>query len=217
MNVARLLRGGAVAIALAGLADPVVTLERIAPRPLTIAVLDEGRGLAEAGALARTLSDEYDVTIRRHDVLADAAACPASGDCVVISDGRRPARLTAGARVAGAIRISPATRPGVRIRAIDAPGVVHPGATSALDVELTGAPADVQVFDGDVLVGQNAVSKAGHEAAAQAGKEPVSDTISSVGMDAGGGRPPRVARPRGQRRGENRRRRPIDPNASSFL
>ena len=31
MNVARLLRGGAIAIALAGVADPVVTLERTAP------------------------------------------------------------------------------------------------------------------------------------------------------------------------------------------
>ena len=179
MNVARLLRGGAIAIALAGVADPVVTLEQTAPRPLTIAVLDAGRGLAEAGALARTLSDAYDVTIRQHDVLADAAACPASGDCVVISDGRRPARLTAGARVAGALRISPATRPGVRIRAVDAPPVVHPNATSTLDLELTGGPSDVQVFDGDVLVGQKAVSKVGNEAA-KVDKDAALDTLSTV-------------------------------------
>ena len=65
--------------------------------------------------------------------------------------------MTAGATVAGAVRLNPATGPGVRIRRVDAPQVVHPGASPTLDVELAGGPADVQVFDGDVLVGEGRV------------------------------------------------------------
>ena len=147
------LRGVAIAIALAGIVDPVWTLIRPTPKPLTIAVLD-GTGLPVAARLERMLSREYRVTISPLEPIADAAACPASGDCVVISDGQRPSHITAGATVAGAVRLNTETAQGVRIRRVTAPQRVHPGASSTLDVELAGGPAAIQVFDGDVLVGE---------------------------------------------------------------
>jgi hypothetical protein len=101
-----MLRVIAVAIAIAGLADPVITVSRERRPPLTVAIIDspslalsDGQHLRREAAyrsaeiLARELRDELDVAVRDHPVNSAADPCPTEGPCVIVSSGARPRTL----------------------------------------------------------------------------------------------------------------------------
>jgi hypothetical protein len=103
-----------------------------------------------AERLHRLLAAAHDVSIHQDDPTSLAAACPSTGGCIVISRGDVPRRLTAGARVVGALRV-PAE--GRTIRRVDLPASVHRDAAAPLRVELRRPVTRLEVFDGDVVVG----------------------------------------------------------------
>ena len=109
-----LLRGTAIVIAVAGLIDPVLSLERPVQSALSIVVLsqtpsDAGSTVGETAAssvidrLSSLLGDDFHVSVSRYAPASRAAACPAAGGCIVVSDGSLPARLSDGATVIGAV------------------------------------------------------------------------------------------------------------------
>jgi hypothetical protein len=165
------LRMISIAIAVAGIADPVLTIPGHAPRPMTITILDgpslvlpqgpatrRERAYDAANRLRGELSDVFDTRVREQSTAADANPCPVEGACLVISDGARPRRLSASGML-GAVRIGAALTPNVAIRALHLPTQTTPAAVAAVDVDLWasgmgGTNTDLLVFDGDLVVGQ---------------------------------------------------------------
>ncbi len=161
MSVAGALRIAAVVIAVAAIADPVVSRERAVPRPLAVVTIEpatvERTALVSAERLRANLASDYAVTLRSHSRSADASACPAEGGCILISRGTIPARLTSGAEVIGAVRVRGGSSSEVVITEVERSKRVSLFGASSLNVRLrTAVPRDalqVQVFDDDVLVG----------------------------------------------------------------
>jgi hypothetical protein len=157
VTVPRLLRLIAIVIAVAGLADPALTREMSVPQPVTIAVLDAS-GSAAAERLRSHLDGDYDVTIEVHAAGSAASACPATGGCIVVSSGRAPERITSGAQVVGGLRVDANHEGGnlavVRLRSARR---VSFNGNALLDVQLHAfgmrGRSTIEVFDGDVLVG----------------------------------------------------------------
>ncbi len=165
------LRVVAIAIALAGVADPVVSIERQRRRPLTVAILDapsltlpdgdttrRERAYAIADSLRGALSDVFDVSVREHSLATVAAPCSADAACIVISDGRRPLRMGERNAPLGAVLIGAPIDGNVAITSVRSPARTHPRALGVVTVELsargiTGQTA-LEVFDDGVLVGQ---------------------------------------------------------------
>jgi hypothetical protein len=155
------LRLAAIAIAAAGIADPAVTRDIRVSDPISIVVVDDPRlppaAWSSVEELQRAFGDRHDVTVRIHPPATAAAACPARGHCIVVSDGLTPGRLTSGAEVLGAIRVRPGKDRGAYIQSVRGPGIVSLHGTAALEIQLarrTKDPIDVRVFDGATLVGQ---------------------------------------------------------------
>ena len=161
------LRATAVAIAIAGIVDPVLSLERPITPPLAIVIarqpsstvldgVDQARVIA--GRLESLLAGEFQVSVRPHVPGARAAACPADGGCILISDGTLPVRLSDGAAVVGAVRLNADEVPRVSVTDIRASRETHLDAASVLEVDLEAINAlgatTVQVFDGQALVGE---------------------------------------------------------------
>jgi hypothetical protein len=154
------LRLAAIAIAVAGVIDPVMTVSRQAPQPLTITVLDSpgDEAYRAAAELQSRVADLFETRIRSQVAATDASPCPSAGACVVVADGNTaPRRLTSNGPL-GAIRI-PAGRPAVAIERVEMASVVDPGARGAIDVILdrndAGRSTNVRVFDGTVPVGES--------------------------------------------------------------
>src|SRR5215208_6511330 len=105
------LRALAIAIAVAGVVDPVLSVERRAPQPLAVVVVQQG---THSNASVQSATDrvrslfgvDFDLTVREHALAVNAAACPATGGCIVISDGTLPTRLSAGAALIGGVYAS---------------------------------------------------------------------------------------------------------------
>ena len=147
-NVLRVL---AIAIAIAAYVDPEVTRSVPLRQPLTIVTMDAD-DVSHAERLQRRLSVDYDATIDVADPTSLAAACPSTGGCLVVSRGDVPRRLSAGAIVLGALRVT-AEHAGRVIHGVRTPQFVHRDAASSVHVTLTRPVARVDVLDGDVLVG----------------------------------------------------------------
>jgi hypothetical protein len=147
---ARVLRIIAIAIAIAGVADPTLTREAPVRQPLAIVMVDAD-AVPSAQRMRALLESDYEITAYPQ-MMAGAAACPQLGGCIIVSGGGVPARLTAGATVIGGLRPSQDVDAPV-ITDVSMPGAVHLSATSSLRVRLRGKASRVEVFDGDVLVG----------------------------------------------------------------
>jgi hypothetical protein len=157
MMLRHVLRLTVVALAVAGVADPVVTRE-IAVRPqLSIVALDPAL-LAVAQGLRERVAGDYESAIRLHTI-SRAAACPAAGGCVLVSSGWVPQRVTAGAALIGALQADVDDHP--ILAGIDVPPRVHLSAASRVRVRLTKPAHQVEVFDDGVLVGFMAEAQSG--------------------------------------------------------
>ena len=163
MIAAHTLRIAGIAIVIAALADPVLTRDSPVPRALAIVLIEpamtDPEAVASAERLRSSLTGEYTVSVSGHRRGTAASACPADGGCIVLSDGRTPRSLTAGAEVIGAVRIPAPGDGAVGITHLDAPNTVNLHGAATLHVRLE-AVADsgtlqVGVFDGDVLVGRS--------------------------------------------------------------
>lgn len=156
-----ILRLTAIAIAIAGIADPALTRDRPVPQRLTVVAMDR-RAVTAAEQFQTLVRSEFDSVLRMHVAPSPASACPASGGCVLVSSGAVPARLTAGATVLGAVRIAPDEDR--LIDAIDVAPRVSLNASSTLHVQLRRVPKRLEVFDEGVLVGSltgSAIQSAG--------------------------------------------------------
>lgn len=185
----RALRLSALAIAIAGVADPTLTRELPSRRQVSIVIIDsrtldlpEDRGTrrerawASAARLRTALAGAYDVTTGAHRPGSGVSACPSDGGCIVISDGAEPSRLTSGAEVVGAVRVGRLIDHNVAIAGIDALADANLNGVSALNVHLRGVGAqgrsEIEVTDGDVFVGA-----ARHEWSATSDLTPVDATV----------------------------------------
>jgi hypothetical protein len=176
----RLARAVALAIAVAGIADPVITLERRAKAPLTIAVLrppSPGQtsvppggvgglsgGRRSADRLSRALSHSFDVRVDLVSPTASAAACPPEEACIIVaSDGALARRLIGeGATLVGVVQPPTAPVPDAAIGELRAAGHQHPLASGRLNVvvEARGASGSsrIEVLDAGAVVGTATVS-----------------------------------------------------------
>jgi hypothetical protein len=163
------LRLVAMAIALAGVTDPVLTRTRPEAPRLSIVILDaesasrddgdemrRQRLHASADALRSRLAPDYDARIVAHATDSAASACGSTGGCLVVSDGAQPRHLSSGATVVGAVRVDPSSSD-VMIAGVDLPRRIHLHGAGVMQVQLRARRAHgdthVQVFDDDVLVG----------------------------------------------------------------
>jgi hypothetical protein len=185
VRIAIALRAVALAIAVAGIVDPVLTLERrVAPR-LTIAVLDGNAdgvlpdGIREAALRAAerlrvAVSPTVDAHVRVVDRYDRASACPPGIPCAVVAGSSGPARLLgAGSTLMGVVRLDAATAPELSITRIDSPREQHPLAAGLLRVHLSGRGAGrdvrVEVLDGGALVGEATLGAISREGGSQEG------------------------------------------------
>jgi hypothetical protein len=152
------LRLAAIAFAAAGMVDPAITRDLAVEQPLTVVAIDE-QSLTTARNFQQRVRGAYATVVRRYEAATRAAACPADGGCVLVSDGALPERLTAGATVIGALRV-PVNDQSV-IAAIDLSSRVHLNASSILRVQLQRDANRVDVFDEGVLVGSASPAQSG--------------------------------------------------------
>jgi len=167
MTAAHVLRVFAVAIGIAGVADPVLTRDASIAPPIALVIVEtqasssdervHGQAIHSANRLRSLLNDEYDVRVQSHRHGSRAAACAAQGGCIAISDGTVPERLTAGGTVIGAVRLHRADEDGVAITHVEVPRNVHLNAKSMVRVQVHArdrrGSLQLQVLDEDVLVG----------------------------------------------------------------
>jgi len=164
-----LLRVGAILIAVAGLIDPVLSLERpVRPAMSIVAVAhqspengpmaDDTARAATVDRLATLLGDDFDVSASRYVPSARAAACPGVGGCIVVTDGSLPTRLSDGATVIGAVHVADESAPRVAIVGLHGVRDAHLTAVSLLDVDLEASKprgeTTLRVFDGQAVVGR---------------------------------------------------------------
>ena len=151
MMVENGLRLLAIAIAIAAFVDPAITRSMPQRQALRIVTM-HADDVVHAERLQRRLSADYDVTIQVDNPTSLAAACPSTGGCLLVSRGDVPRRLSAGAVVLGALRVT-AEGSGRTIRRIAVPQMTHLDAASSLHVALTEPVARVDVLDGGIIVG----------------------------------------------------------------
>lgn len=150
------LRGCAVAIAVAGVADPVFSIRQPTPGPLAVvAVGDDAR--SDAASMHTRWASSRPATLGHHALGQRSAACPEAGDCILVSAGQTPARLTAGARVRGVVLLDTSSK---TIASVSGPERVHRHAAARVTVELA-TPSRVDVFDDDQLVGSAEAAASG--------------------------------------------------------
>ena len=154
MTVRVLLRGVAIAIAVAAVIDPTVTREVAKTERVSI-VATVPEVLPHATRLRDRLSTAH-ATVELHKSASVAAACPSSGACVIVSRGEIPRHVTAGARLVGLVHVPP--REDVRgaespLLRIDAPDRVHRDATATLRIQTRRPVARIDILDGDTVVG----------------------------------------------------------------
>jgi hypothetical protein len=149
MKFRHVLRGVALAIAVAALVDPAITRKASRTDPITVVAADESL-LPTAAAVRDAIKSQATVRTSVHDETSAAAACPAAGACVLVSSGSVPQHITAGAVVAAVVQ-SPAPEP--MLADVEAPERVHPNSAATLRVSTHRPAKRIDVFDGPVLVG----------------------------------------------------------------
>lgn len=167
--ISALLRAIAVAIAIAGVVDPVLSLERPLRPALSIVTVSQRSDSAKTAIatavssvvdqLSSLLGDDFELTVSRSWPASRAAACPAAGGCLLVSDGSLPGRLSDGADLLGAVRVG-GDAPAAAIVDVRGSRDAHLSAAAVLEVDLEarnpGAESIVQVFDDGALVGRAA-------------------------------------------------------------
>jgi hypothetical protein len=152
MMVRVVLRTVAVAIAAAALIDPAITSHRVRPGELTVVAMDDG-AVAAAARVTERLSTRG-ATTWVYQPVADAAACPSSGACVIVSTGDAPRQVTAGADLIGVVKVAAdgsADTP--RITSIHAPTHASRDEASTIGVRVSSPIERVEIFDGPTMVG----------------------------------------------------------------
>jgi hypothetical protein len=180
MMLARLARTVALAIAVAGIADPVITLERRGKSPLTIAVLEPpspGRTSVPIGGdggpsggrrsverLRTALAPSFDVRVDVVAPTASPAACPPSEACVIVTSDGSAARHLVGedAMLVGVVQTTRTPAPDAAIAELRSAGHQHPLASGRLNVvvEARGATGSsrIEVLDAGAVVGTATVT-----------------------------------------------------------
>lgn len=156
------LRGTAIAIAVAGMIDPVVSLDRVAPTEVgvvsLVAALNADVARASIESLRRALGTSALVRIR--PVSTAALACDAEGPCVVVADLSRHASNPPDRRGQTSFIVVPAPRdPNVAVHRATADAWQHSLASGAVQVAIeghgvAGEQTELRVFDGDLVVGR---------------------------------------------------------------
>lgn len=160
MIAARLLRGMALAIAVAGTIDPSVAIDRAQVPPVTVAVLDADvpDALQAAERVRASLSASFDPQVHLVARAGRNAACPPMRACVLVASRRVPVHVLGdGASLVGVVNTDPDDAKSVRITQVEGAAEQHPLAAGLLRVHLAGAAAEddtrIDVLDGDALVG----------------------------------------------------------------
>lgn len=171
MMGATLLRGVALAIAIAGLVDPAFSVARREAPPVVVAILGEPTPEAHAAAerIRGALDDGSNARLRIATGAERAAACPANTRCVLVhAAGAIPRVMSDGSQVLGALVLDAAVPPLQMVR-VDGPAVQHPQAAGRLRIQVQGAAVRtggrVEVRDGDALVGAADFAAGDREAA----------------------------------------------------
>lgn len=213
------LRSLAILIAVLGMIDPALTLERPSRQPLTIAMQREPasaagierhgteagqRAWASAVALERLLSNDYDVRVRQIGSADRAAACTSGTPCVLVGGDQWPAPISDGrSPIVGAVRVAAPEGASVAIANATVPTATHRSAVGRLDVRLigrgvSGQRSTIEVLDEDVPVGRATHEWTG-DAEATVGIDwwPMDSGVRKLSIratrpDAGGGEDDRV-------------------------
>lgn len=166
MNTRSAFRLLAVMLAVAALADPVVSRTLATRQPVTLAIMIETEHGSDAAPVAEgrraaavqlqsALAADYDVEVRELAPRDRTAACPAEGGCILISSGAVPMRLTAGARVIGAVQVGGDVRGIDRIEAPETASIHEaPVVRVHLRRQSAGATSAVQILDDAIAVGE---------------------------------------------------------------
>jgi hypothetical protein len=150
VTIAAVARSVAVALAVAAVADPALVRSEAVLEPVTVVAVDE-QALPAASRVRDRLAAHTEAKADVYHRASAAAACPARGACVLVSNGDVPDRVSAGARLLGALRVDE-TQTSV-IASVHGPLRVHRDVAATLRVGTHRPVARVDVFDGDVLVG----------------------------------------------------------------
>jgi hypothetical protein len=158
-----MLRAIALAIAIAGVADPVITRERRVVPALTIAGVATPSALDSADRLLAALSDAFDVRIALAPAASPASACPPGDRCVILAGRSTPPRLLSdGSTLAGVVRTGVGQAGDVAIAQIDAPARQSLHAVGQLRVLLTArdvrGSSEVELLDAGAVIGSATVS-----------------------------------------------------------
>lgn len=149
------LRAVAIAIAIAALIDPVMTLARTAP-PLVVAHMASSDVAPSVEALRAALPNGG-VTVRL--VTDRRLPCTPGEPCVIVADGSIDVELPDDMRgPVSMIRVRPAAGSNVAIRSVVAPQVQHAAAAGSVHVAISGAGiqgrrTELRVTDGAAIVG----------------------------------------------------------------
>ena len=151
------LRATAILIAFAGLADPVVSINRV-PRPaVTIVTAVAGDDAGSRAALAKSIRGDAELTER----LPAGVRLPCVQDrpCIVIADGSVEFDLPSDRHaMTSLVRVLPRGGPNVAVSSVEVGARQHSAAAGSIRVHLTGIAVngrktDVRVMDGAVVVG----------------------------------------------------------------
>lgn len=158
------LRGVAIAIATAGVVDPVITLSGAGSARATIvsAVLQEHNDDA-ARARTNLMAAAKQVQFTERDASAGPLPCPIDEPCIIVADGSVDLRMPLDrTEPASLIRVGVPTAPNVGVSAVSAPSTQHVSAAGILNVDATGVGvsgrrSEFMVRDGDAIVGSASI------------------------------------------------------------
>lgn len=159
------LRGVAIAIAAAGVADPVITVSGARPTRVTTVTAVQRDHEDDAYRTRENLivGAGKQVQFSGHNAAAGPLPCASDEPCVVIADGsidlRMPPDRTAPTSL---IRIGVPAAPNVSVSAVSAPSTQHLSAAGVVSVEATGVGvsglrSELIVRDGDAIVGSASI------------------------------------------------------------
>jgi len=145
-----------VAIAIAAVADPVITLSRPAPRVVVVAQLASS-SVASAESLLRAALPASEISVR----LATGGGLPCAPDesCVMVADGSVDVDLPEDLRgPVSLIRVGVPAGPNLVVQSVAAPRTQHSAGSGMLRVAMTGAGlqgrrTELRVTDGSATVG----------------------------------------------------------------
>jgi hypothetical protein len=148
------MRSIALAIAIAGVIDPVWLNATPPPAPVIAIHLTAGEPVAVDAALRRSLRDREIVT---REATGSRLPCAVDEDCVIIADGSQDIDWDDGARPVSLIATRAGAGPNVAMRSATVLGA-YPAAAGIVRVELEGREvkgksSEVRILDGAAVVG----------------------------------------------------------------